>query len=327
MLLCLYVFSNCQIGSEKMIFKLIPAYKGYLWGGNKLKKDFNKDCEENIIAESWELSCHKDGQSTIGTGKFKGKTLKNFLEAENYRPLGENCVEFSEMPVLIKLIDANKPLSIQVHPDDYYAKQNEGQSGKTEMWYVLDAEPDSKIYYGFNRNITKEEFLKRIEDKSIMEVLNAVEVKKGDVFFLEPGTVHAIGAGIVVAEVQESSNVTYRIYDYDRKDSKGNHRELHVNKAVEVLNFNKQRDRYRFGEHIAKCKYFTVDEEKVNGVYNDEATEDTFHSLLILKGCGKIQCGDQSLELKKGDSIFICAGSGEYTIEGRCNLIKTTVEK
>ena len=177
------------------ILKLKPACKDYLWGGHRLADEFGIEYDGDILAEAWELSCHPDGPSIIVNGEYAGRTLKEYIDEKGMEVLGENCRRFREFPILTKFIDARDNLSVQVHPNNRYALKHEGQYGKTEMWYVLDAIPGSFLYYGFREEITREEFAKRIQENTLLEVLNAVPVKKGDVLFIESGTLHAIGEG------------------------------------------------------------------------------------------------------------------------------------
>ena len=215
------------------ILKLKPSCKDYLWGGTKLRTEFGIKSEKETLAESWELSCHPDGPSYIANGEDAGKTLEEYIKIHGKEILGTDCEAFKQFPVLIKFIDAKKDLSIQVHPDNKYALKNEGQYGKTEMWYVVEAEEGASLYYGFSREVSEEEFEKRITDHTLTEVLNKVQIHKGDVLFIDPGTIHAIGAGCLIAEIQQNSNVTYRVYDYGRKGPDGKERELHVEKALD----------------------------------------------------------------------------------------------
>ena len=218
------------------VYKLQPSYKDYLWGGHRLVDEYGKDYDGDILAESWELSCHPDGPSTIVNGPYAGKTLEEYIETAGKEVLGSNCRRFRDFPILIKFIDAKQNLSIQVHPDNRYALKNEGQYGKTEMWYVVDAEKDAFLYYGFKKEISREEFARRIQEDTLLEVLNAVPVHKGDVLFIESGTIHAIGKGILIAEIQQNSNVTYRVYDYGRVGKDGKKRDLHIEQALAVTN-------------------------------------------------------------------------------------------
>ena len=195
------------------ILKLKPSCKDYLWGGHRLADEYGVEYDGDVLAEAWELSCHPDGPSYIVNGSYAGKTLQEYIDGEGKEVLGTNCRRFRDFPILTKFIDAKDNLSIQVHPDNRYALKNEGQYGKTEMWYIIDCEPDSYLYYGFSKEISREEFAHRIADDTLLEVVRKVPVKKGDVFFIPSGTLHAIGPGILLAEVQQSSNVTYRIDD------------------------------------------------------------------------------------------------------------------
>ncbi len=215
--------------------KLSPAFKDYIWGGTRLRDEFRKRCNYDRVAESWELSCHTDGPATIINTVYKGMTLKEYLEQDWAARVGEGAADFTTFPVLLKLIDANQDLSVQVHPDDRYARENEnGENGKTECWYVVDCEEGAALAYGFNRELTREEFRSHITDGTLLDYVRLVPVHKGDVFFIEAGTLHAIGAGILIAEIQQNSNVTYRVYDYDRIGADGQPRELHIDKAVDV---------------------------------------------------------------------------------------------
>lgn len=311
--------------------KLSPAFKDYLWGGTKLKTDFGKKCDLEKVAESWELSTHKDGQSVVSTGEFAGLTLGEYIAKNGESVLGENAAKFDFFPILIKLIDAKDNLSVQVHPDDGYALKVEGEYGKTEMWYVVDCEEGAYLYYGFNRDITAAEFEKRIADNTVLEVLNKVEVHPGDVFFIESGTVHAIGAGILICEIQQNSNTTYRVYDYDRRDKDGNPRELHIEKAIQVSNFEKAPEISR-GHMIdestrllAECKYFKVMRSEISGEKKFFAGSDSFNSVIVLSGEGEVLCSGETLNITKGDSVFVPASAGEYTIKGSCEVIISKV--
>lgn len=310
--------------------KLSPAFKDYLWGGTKLKTQFGKKSNLDIVAESWELSTHKDGQSIVASGADKGLTLSQYIEKYGNNILGKNAEAFEYFPILIKLIDAKDNLSIQVHPNDEYALKNEGEYGKTEMWYILDAENGAGLYYGFKDTISKDEFKERIENNALLEVLNRVPVKKGDVFFIPAGTVHAIGSGILICEIQQNSNTTYRVYDYDRRDAQGNPRQLHIEKALEVSdlcpppdicqNEKEQFDGYS-ATNLAKCKYFTTDKICVSSSATLSVTTDSFKALNIVDGDGTLSMNETVLPLTKGDSIFIPAQNSEFTVSGKLDII------
>ena len=313
------------------ILKLKPSCKNYLWGGHRLADEYGIEYEEDILAEAWELSCHPDGPSYISNGKYAGMTLEEFIEAEGKEVLGTHCRRFRDFPILIKFIDAKQNLSIQVHPNNRYALKNEGQYGKTEMWYIMDAKPGAFLYYGFKTEVSKEEFAKRIEEDSLLEVLNAVPVQKGDVLFIESGTIHAIGEGILIAEIQQNSNVTYRVYDYGRVGKDGKKRDLHIEKALAVTNrvpIVKDKTSY---PHVADCDYFTVDKLNLDGTFmkkmEGSVSETSFASILFLDGEGTISNKGESLHFKKGESFFLTAGSGTYTIEGSCDALVTTIRE
>lgn len=311
------------------LLKLSPSFKDYLWGGHRLVEKYNKEFEGDVLAESWELSCHEDGPSFISNGDYKGKTLLEYIEKEGKEVLGTNCKKFENFPILIKFIDAKDNLSIQVHPDNEYALEKEGQYGKTEMWYIMDCEEGAFLYYGFQREISKQEFEDRIKTDTLLEVLNKVPVHKGDVFFIESGTIHAIGAGIVIAEIQQNSNVTYRVYDYGRVGKDGKKRELHIEKALEVTKRTPVVRNDLCYPHLASCEYFTVDRLNLDGKFmncmSGTVDKESFVSILIMEGTGTISCGGENLPYKKGDSFFLTADSGEYKITGSCEGLLTTV--
>lgn len=304
------------------MIKLQPVLKDYLWGGEKLKTLFGRE-KDGIIAESWEVSVHKDGESTIsGTNKTFAEYLK-----EN-----KNAVDLSggEFPVLIKYIDAAKNLSVQVHPNDEYAQKYEHDNGKTEMWYIVSADDGAGIYCGFKRDMNKEEFLAKVKDDTVEELLNFISVKAGDCYLIKAGTVHAIGAGCVICEIQQNSNVTYRVYDYNRRGSDGKLRPLHVEKAVDVIDFKAFKDETNGGEyeklsgnngeirHLTACKYFRTRELKLNGKYS-EKNDKTFTAIDFVSGSGEIN-GEKFVS---GDSFFIPCGE-EFTVSGNATAILTT---
>ena len=320
---------------------LKPTGKDYLWGGRRLNDEFEKNIEMSPLAETWECSTHPDGPSYVAGGEFDGMKLADVLRSHP-EYLGSHCVGMNaagdgELPILIKFIDADKDLSVQVHPDDDYAHEHEnGQRGKTEMWYVLDAAKDAKLVYGFNRAMSRSAVKKAVNNGSIVNYLQSVPVKKDDVFFVEAGTVHAIGAGALIAEIQESSNLTYRLYDYDRMDREGNLRELHVDKALDVARLESASEprqplrvlKYRQGsasELLCRCKYFEVYRMLVNTerrqVVTYSADSLSFKVLLCVNGCGTISFADDSIEFYKGDCIFVPADSEELRIHGQAQFL------
>ena len=317
--------------------RLIPAYKDYLWGGTRLRDDFNKKCDLEKIAESWELACHKDGNSIIENGPDAGMKLSDYIARYGKDILGTNCSRFDNFPVLIKLIDAKDNLSVQVHPDNQYALENEGEYGKTEMWYIIDCDPGSSILYGFKEKISKEEFRQRIENNTLLEVTRSVPVKKGDTFFIEAGTLHAIGKGILIAEIQQNSNTTYRIYDYDRKDKNGKSRELHIDKACEVTDLFPAENypdlqSVNYGDFskklLSSCDYFNVCMLDINSCAGITAGTDSFEHIIVINGSSVLEGKNtDTMSINKGDSIFIPAGAGDYKISGKCQIIKTNINK
>jgi mannose-6-phosphate isomerase len=309
------------------IFKLIPTCKDYIWGGTRLMDEYHKPESGPRLAETWELSCHPNGLSTIGNGPFKGTSLLDYLQSGNMTKLGLNCRRFEQFPIMIKLIDAKDHLSIQVHPDNAYALANEGERGKTEMWYILDCDDGAYIYYGLRTAISPLELTEHIENDTLQTVLNKVKVKKGDVFFIKAGTIHAIGKGIIIAEIQQSSNITYRIYDYGRIGADGKPRDLHIQKAIDVINCSKTERKQDFGSHLAVCEYFDVDKYDVMGKFKGYVDKFSFLSLLVIQGQGILKADGEALNIKKGDSILMTASTGDYVINGNCQIIATSVPK
>lgn len=295
--------------------KLTPACKDYLWGGEKLRTDYGIASSCRPLAEAWVLSCHPDGPSVVATGPLAGKTLPEYIRETGPACLGTDCEKFSDFPILGKLIDAKGDLSIQVHPSNEYALEHEHQFGKTEMWYVLDCEPGAALYYGFAHQISREEFAQRIQDNTLTDVLNAVPVEKGDLFFIPAGTLHAIRKGIVVAEIQQNSNVTYRIYDYGRVGADGKPRQLHIRQALEVTDRTPPKANPDFHGHLAQCPYFTVD--AVKGDFEVVTDETSFTSLLVLEGEGVLSEGGETMPVRKGESLFIPAGTGLCRLKGQ----------
>ncbi len=301
------------------ILKLKPACKDYIWGGRRLIEEFGIDYDKKILAEAWMLSCHSDGMSTLESGE----NLADYIKNHGAEVLGTNCKNFHDFPIIIKFIDARENLSVQVHPPDDYALAHEGQLGKSEMWYVLDADKSSVIWCGFKKKISRAEFVARIKDNSLFEVLNAVPARRGDVIFIPAGTIHAVGKGVLLAEIQQNSNVSYRIYDY------GRNRPLHIEKALDVTNLNPAILRGENYPHLSACDYFVVDKLNLDGKILSEASgvvdEKSFLSVLILGGEGKISCGGEEFFYRKGDSFFLTAGAGTWKICGSCDALLTTI--
>lgn len=315
---------------------LRPSGKDYLWGGRRLNDEFTKNLNLDPLAETWECSTHPDGLSFVVGGEFDGCSLLDVLRTHP-EYLGTRHTGSYELPILIKLIDAKQDLSVQVHPTDEYAAIHEnGQRGKTEMWYILDAAKESKLVYGLCRDTSAEALRHSITDGSVEKYLQKVNIRKDDVFFMEAGTIHAIGAGALVAEIQENSNLTYRLYDYGRLDKNGQKRPLHVDKALEVANLKHAADpkqpvrvlKYSQGvasELLCRCKYFEVYRMLVNTERRQQvhyrADEVSFRVLLCIGGCGTIGYENQQICVYKGDCIFLPANSAELSLHGQVRFL------
>ncbi len=317
------------------IYKLTPAVKDYLWGGQRLREDFSIKADSERIAEAWVFSCHPDGRTRIDGGDSDGASLAGLL-SHHSEYMGSHSKNFTRFPVLVKLIDAGDDLSIQVHPDDDYAAQAEEDQGKTELWYILDAEEGASLICGFADEMTQDQFREAIRDGSVIDSLHYVEAQKGDVFFIEPGTVHAVGKGILLVEIQQNSNLTYRIHDYNRTDSEGNTRELHIEKAVDVAitvpsdrkpgaEGQPQEKNGRRETLLGKCEYFTARLMECEKHTTFEVDDTSFAHLLLVGGEATVGGGDSAVKLQPGQSVFIPAGIGTVEVRGRAEFIVTTI--
>ncbi len=316
--------------------KFNPILKEKIWGGNKLVTKLNKKSTLKNVGESWELSDIEDNISIVSNGKLKGKTLRELLETYKSELIGENnYANFgNNFPLLIKFIDAKEDLSVQVHPNDELAKKLHNSFGKTEMWYIMQADQGSKLVIGFNKEISPDQYLKYVAEKKIPSVLNYEIVKAGDAFFIEPGTVHTIGAGILLAEIQQTSDITYRIYDWDRLDDQGNPRVLHTDLAVEAINFSTKievkRNYHSFINslnNIVKCKYFTTNFIHVVGEKElDYGETDSFIIFMCVKGNATITMGEHLEILNYGETLLIPANADKVIIASKnCKLLEVTV--
>lgn len=318
------------------IYKLKASYKDYLWGGDKLMSIYHKDTPYDITAESWELSAHQDGPSIIKTGPYAGYSFRDFIH--KYKPLvcGWKSEVFDRFPILIKLIDATNSLSVQIHPDDDYAFVNEHEFGKNEMWYILDCEEDAYLYVGLKDDYDTDTIREHIHNKTLTDILNKVYVKKGDVIFVPAGTIHAIGKGILICEVQQNSNTTYRLYDYDRKDRDGRLRPLHINKAMEVVDTKKfYVDTSGVGDVIkydrsvqrllCQCKYFEVKHYDIPKHEIIMVDDSSFKAIVVIKGTCRISCQDEEYTADALDTFFIAAGRKRVHIYGQCELLAVNI--
>lgn len=297
-----------------MIYKLLAPCKAYIWGGTKLKEKYGKKTDADVCAESWELSFHKDGLTTLDSGKTLAETVTD-------ADLGKNVQGFAFFPTLNKFIDAKDNLSVQVHPSDEYALKYENSLGKTEMWYVVEADEGAGLYLGFNRDVTKAEFENAIAENRLTELLNFYPVKAGDCYFIPAGTIHAIGKGCLIYEIQQNSNITYRVYDYGRVDKNGNQRELHVDKALQVTCLQKFVPQTFENGLLGKSAYFTVD--KVQGAGQFATDGSSFVCLTCVQGKGEVD----GVQMQTGDSVFITATHGRYAMNGEIQCIRTQITK
>ena len=327
--------------------KLIPAGKDYLWGGTRLKTEFGKTSDLSVLAESWECSTHPDGMSLVRTPEGTialQEILRRHPDRLGTHPARSmpSAAARGEIPILVKFIDARENLSVQVHPDDDFARRFEkGQLGKSEMWYVLDAAEDSQLIYGFSHRMTKESLRRAVLEDRLETCLLHVPVRKDDVFFVKAGTVHAIGAGTLMVEVQESSNLTYRLYDYHRKGADGRERELHIEKALAAADLCEAAGprqpmrvlRYRRGyasELLCRCKYFQVRRLLMNTPADPDAQmppvrfqtdETSFHVLICIEGEGRMDSGEGTASIRRGDTFFLPASGAPLSLSGTMTLL------
>lgn len=318
------------LNEEKVCPMLLsPAFRAYPWGGNRLRSDFGKQTDVNPLAESWEVSCHEGGLSRVASGEHKGKTLREVLE-RHPRWIHAHAVKGEEFPILIKLIDAQQTLALQVHPDDEYAGRVEGCMGKTEMWVVMDAAPGAGVYYGFGEHVSREQVLEAMGTDALCGLLAFHEVKPGDAFFIPAGVVHAIGEGLLIAEVQQSSDITYRLYDFGYLGPDGKPREMHIEKGLDVARIEPaQKQKIGVAEHVtggsvsllADCEQFSVSKLHVSGEMTLCADASSFQALLCLDGECTLQYEEEQLVLGKGCSAFVPAGLGEYALHGRADVL------
>lgn len=319
--------------------KFNPVFKDYIWGGRNLEK-FGKRLPAGKVAESWEISCHPNGESVVCNGEFAGVSLPDLVKKYGRELIGtalpdKDAVKF---PLLVKLIDANDKLSVQVHPDDDYALSHEnGELGKNEMWHILSAKPGAKLIYGVRPGTTQESFAQAVKENRIEDCLNSVEVAPGDTFNIPAGLVHAIGEGIVLAEIQQNSDTTYRVFDYNRVDKDGRPRPLHIEKAQEVINFEGtgrpekaaglavKIDAHSLKKYLIANPYFAVELLEIKGSVLENADGGKFHIYLVTEGEGIIKYEGGAIRITRGESLFIPASMGFYSLEGSFKVLKTYV--
>ncbi len=298
--------------------KFNPVYKSMIWGGTNIDKKFDRQVPSDKIGESWEICCREDGMSIVSNGEFEGQSFIDLINKYKEALLGKGVYDEKAnhpFPLLIKIIDATDHLSVQVHPDDEYALKHK-DSGKTELWYILDAKPGATLIYGLKQGLTKREFAKAVDEGNIKDTLNEIPVKKGDMLYIPAGTVHALLDGVMIAEIQQNSNVTYRLYDWDRLQDDGTSRDLHIKDALNVIDFDRPLETPNDG------KYFNVEELNIEDNYSNRADGLTFYIYMIVEGSGLMKYNGGEETLSAGQTILVPATMGDYSIKGNLKVIK-----
>jgi mannose-6-phosphate isomerase len=307
-----------------------PILKERIWGGEKLNSVLNKPITSKSTGESWEISTVEGDVSVISNGTFKGISLNEVIDNFPKEVLGTSVFEKfgKQFPLLFKYLDANTDLSIQVHPNDALAKKRHNSFGKTEMWYIMQADEGSRIIVGFKNNSNAKEYVSHLENNTLLALLEEVKVKTGDVFFLETGTVHAIGAGLLVAEIQQTSDITYRLYDFDRVDSEGNKRELHVELALEAINYNKVETQKKYNKdanvsnEMVNCPYFTTNYMKLSGELSVSKSATSFTVYMCTEGEFQLEYNQEQYHYSKGDTVLIPAAMTDFNLLGKATLLE-----
>lgn len=310
-----------------------PILKDRIWGGTKLQSVLNKEISSETTGESWELSTVPNDVSIVVNGPFRDRNLNELIELFPQDILGKNVIERfgNQFPLLFKFIDAKEDLSIQLHPNDDLAKKRHNSFGKTEMWYVMQVDKGSRLVVGFKKDSNKEEYLEKLANKDLMSILNEIKVKEGDIFFLETGTIHAIGGGVVIAEIQQTSDVTYRLYDWDRVDANGNGRELHTDLALDAINFKTTQAKIDYEQKVNQsnetvhCDYFKTNVIPLEGKMNWEAHKGSFTVFMCTQGEFSIGFENTMYSFKMGDTILLPAAIENAIITGNANLLEVWI--
>jgi len=316
-----------------------PVLIEMVWGGTLLRQKYGRRAESDKIGESWDISCHKKGESIVANGALRGYSLKDIIKKFPHEIFGTSFGDSYDFPLLLKLIHANDVLSVQVHPPDSYAQLHEDEPfGKTEMWYILEAGADAELVYGLTKDTDKAMFCKYMEQDKLDECLNRIKVKAGDAVYIPAGLVHAIGKDILLCEIQQSSDLTYRVFDWNRTGIDGNPRKLHIEQAIDVIDFNtihpvspipglSVEEAGCVRTFLVGCKYFAVEKIDIRTDVKESTNGERFHTLTVIKGLGEINFKSGSLNFNAGDSLLIPAALGEYEIQGECSVIKAYVPK
>lgn len=311
-----------------LVFK--PILKDRIWGGNKLQTVLDKELHSDTVGESWEISMVEDNVSVVANGTYRGMSLEELIEQFPIQILGKNQHHKfgKQFPLLFKFLDAKEDLSIQLHPNDILAKKRHNSFGKTEMWYVMQADENARVVVDFVEEITQKEYLAHMKAKTLPSILKEIPVKKGDVFFIETGTIHAIGAGVLLAEIQQTSDITYRVYDWDRIDAKGNSRELHIDLALDAINYSPKKVELTYervenvSNRIVACPYFTVNFIPLKGLYVPSKETDSFYIYTCTEGDCTFIVEGKAYDFKKGETILLPAILADFTIKGSATLLE-----
>jgi mannose-6-phosphate isomerase len=318
------------MSSKLYPLQFAPILKERIWGGTKLQTVLNKPITSKITGESWELSTVEGDVSVVSNGNLAEKSLTEIINEFPIELLGKKVYNRfgKQFPLLFKFLDAREDLSIQVHPNDELAKKRHNSFGKTEMWYIMQADENARIIVGFKENSNAEEYVSHLQNKTVLSLLNDVKVHAGDVFFLETGTVHAIGAGMVVAEIQQTSDITYRIYDFDRVDAQGNHRELHVDLALEAINYNETTAKIEYSKNenepneVVNCDYFTTNFIPLDGQISVNKNGDSFTVYMCVEGNFELLWEEKIYSYKKGDTVLLPASVTKYDLMGKASVLE-----
>ena len=312
-----------------------PLYKEKIWGGNKIKNYFNKNTATEKTGESWEIAAHHNGNSIVSQGKLAGKTLSEIYSNFKTKLMGNliKVKNYEKFPLLLKILDASDKLSVQVHPPNDYALKIEAEPGKTEMWYIIEAKPEAQLVFGLKEGTSRKTMKKAIKNGTLEKHLNRVQVTAGDVFFIPSGTIHALEEGILLAEIQQNSDTTYRVYDWNRKGKDGNPRELHIEKALEVTNFTNKNTNLNYQLTckedsyqqiiLAACPHFVTEKIICKQSYNISPNQQRFYTLMFLEGKGNLNWNGQQYHIKKGDSFLLPACLNKVQINGKLTFLKS----
>lgn len=316
---------------KNLIF-MEPIYKDYIWGGVRLKTELKKNTFYDKVAESWEIAANSNGNCKIVNKEFRNKTLYDLFTDKTIKEevFGKKCFNMPEFPLLIKFIDANDNLSVQVHPDDIYAQNIGFFNGKSEMWYIMDCDKKSKLIGGLNTKLNYDQLKESINNNNIKKYLNYIDVKKGDCIYIPSGLIHSILKDNLICEIQQNCDITYRVYDWDRLGKDGKPREMHKEEALEVIKSDlkpevKHTDNDKKIQNIVINKYFKVDKINCNDIFCDVSNDSTFYAMIVVEGKGCIYTDTQNITIEKGNCFLIPSTLGKYKIIGKLEILKVSI--